>query len=496
MKKFENLMSFNKDTVALNKIADRLSWDQATMMPKGAVIDRIEDFAAIEKVIHSRQSSNELSDLLDDIQQDKLNRHQKRQFYLISRACYRTRKVPQELAVALARLKPKSKAVWVQARYDDDFCSFKPLLSQMIALRQEEGRALSREQVFSPYDALLTEYEPSSSTSDIQYMFDALRKPFVELRANVLEQKKPEPFSGVFDTEKQMILSQELALIFGYDLNRGRIDKAVHPFSSGSSSDVRISTRTIDKDPMNCFYSTIHETGHACYEQNINPDYAFTAYGKGTSLAIHESQSRIYENQLGRSRGFTAYLFRRMLQIFGDFGVKDEESFYRLVNRVSQGYIRTEADELQYNLHVMLRFDLERALISGDLMTDDLETAWNDRFMADFGYAVDRPSNGVLQDVHWSEGIFGYFPTYTIGNVYAGCLFETLENEVPNLQNDLAEGNVSVATDWLKKSVHQHGSAYQAKELMTIACGAEPTVKPLISYITAKFSDIYGFQQK
>ena len=156
MKKFENLMSFNKDTLALNKIADRLSWDQATMMPKGAVIDRIEEFAAIEKVIHSRQSSNELSDLLDDIQQDKLNRHQKRQFYLISRAFARTRKVPQELAVALARLKPKSKAVWVQARYDDDFSSFKPLLSQMIAMRQEEGRALAKEKVFSPYDALLT----------------------------------------------------------------------------------------------------------------------------------------------------------------------------------------------------------------------------------------------------------------------------------------------------------------------------------------------------
>ena len=492
MTKFENLMAYNKETVAIRKIASRLGWDQATMMPKGAVTDRIEEFAALEKVLHSRQSSHELKDLLDDIRQDQLNRYQQRQVYLIRRSFDRTCRIPQELAIALARLTPKSQSVWEQARHDDDFASFKPILAQVISLRQQEGQALSKDTESSPYDALLTEYEPDGSTQKIQAMFDALRGPLVELRAAVLEREKPQPLAGVFDIDKQMILSQELAVKFGYDLNRGRIDKAVHPFSSGSSSDVRITTRTMDRDPMNCFYSTIHETGHACYEQNINPDYAFTAFGKGTSLGIHESQSRIYENQLGRSQGFTAHLYRRMLEIFGDFGVKDEETFYKLVNRVSEGYIRTEADELQYNLHVMLRFDLEQGLMSGDLMIADLETAWNDRFMADFGYAVDRPSNGVLQDVHWSEGIFGYFPTYTLGNVYAGCLFEALDKDIPNLQDDLAKGDASGATDWLRKSLQQHGSEYRPDQLMTMACGEAPTVKPLISYITAKFSDIYS----
>jgi carboxypeptidase Taq len=181
-----------------------------------------------------------------------------------------------------------------------------------------------------------------------------------------------------------------------------------------------------------------------------------------------------------------------MLKVFGDFGVKDEETFYKLVNRVSDGYIRTEADEMQYNLHVMLRFDIERSLMSGDLSIDDLEAAWNDRFMDDFGYAVDRPSNGILQDVHWSEGIFGYFPTYSLGNVYSACLFQALEKDIPNLQDDLAKGDLARATGWLKKSLQQHGSAYSADQLMTMACGKSPKVEPLVSYITTKFSDIYN----
>ncbi|MDG1935879.1 MAG: carboxypeptidase M32 [Paracoccaceae bacterium] len=492
MTEFENLMAYNKDTVAIGKIAGRLGWDQATMMPKGALVDRIEEFSALEKIMHYRKSSNELNDLLDEIQIDKLDQLKQRQVHLIRRSFNRTRKIPQDLAIALARLTPKSHTVWEQARHDDDFAAFKPLLAQVIALRQKEGQALAKGTGLSSYDGLLNEYEPDGSTQEIQSMFDALRGPLVELRAAVLDKEEPKPLMGVFDIDQQMVLSQELALTFGYDLNRGRIDKAVHPFSSGNSSDVRITTRTVDKDPMNCFYSTIHEVGHACYEQNINSDYAFTAFGKGASLGIHESQSRIYENQLGRSRGFTAHLYRRMLEVFGDFGVKDEETFYKLVNKVSNGYIRTEADEMQYNLHVMLRFDIERSLMSGDLSIDDLEAAWNDRFMNDFGYAVDRPSNGVLQDVHWSEGIFGYFPTYSLGNVYSACLFQALEKDIPNLQDDLANGDLARATGWLKKSLQQHGSAYSADQLMTMACGEAPKVEPLISYITAKFSDIYN----
>jgi len=311
------------------------------------------------------------------------------------------------------------------------------------------------------------------------------------LRVEVLEQPPGPAVAGTCDAQGQMALSEKLALAFGYDIEHGRIDKAVHPFSSGSGLDVRITTRTTE-DPFNCFYSTIHEVGHAAYEQGIDRAYLLTPLGSGVSMGVHESQSRIYENQLGRSRAFTGWLFGQMRDQFGDFGIADEDSFYRAVNRVANGFIRTEADEVQYNLHVMLRFDLERALISGDLAVADLEAAWNDRFKADFGYAVDRPSNGVLQDVHWSEGLFGYFPTYSLGNVYAGCLYQALRAEVPRFESDLERGDTSTATDWLRENLQRHGGLYEPRDAITRATGQPPSEAPLLDYLETKFGGLYG----
>jgi carboxypeptidase Taq len=209
-------------------------------------------------------------------------------------------------------------------------------------------------------------------------------------------------------------------------------------------------------------------------------------------MGVHESQSRIYENQIGRSRAFTGWLYREMRDTFGDFGIADEDTFYASVNRVSDGYIRTEADELQYNLHVLLRFDLERALMSGDLQVGDLEAAWNDRFLADFGFAVDKPSNGVLQDVHWSVGLFGYFPTYSLGNVYAGCLNEAMRAALPDLDGQLAQGDTSGATEWLRLNVQQYGGLYEPRDIIARARGAAPSEAPLLAYLKAKFTGIYG----
>jgi carboxypeptidase Taq len=279
---------------------------------------------------------------------------------------------------------------------------------------------------------------------------------------------------------------------FGYDLTRGRVDKAVHPFSSGSGSDVRITTRTSASDPFNCFYSTIHEVGHACYEQGIDPAYALTPLGQGVSMGVHESQSRIYENQIGRSRAFTGWMFERMTDTFGDLGLTDADAFYAAVNRVRKDFIRTESDELQYNLHIMMRFDLERAMISGDLKPADLESAWNERFEKDFGYAVPRASQGCLQDVHWSIGLFGYFPTYSLGNVYAGCLNAAMRQAIPDLDDQLARGDTTAATTWLRDNVQRHGGLYRPAEVIEKACGTAPTAGPLLDYIEAKFRGLYG----
>ena len=491
MSAFLNLAAYHKDTVALEHIAARLGWDQETMMPSGSIGDRVEEFSAIEKILHARRSSSELAQLLAEAEEENLDAEQTRQTSLIRDRFERAIKVPEDLAIALARLTPKAHEIWVEARREDNFSIFKPVLVEVVARTRELGAALSHGMEQSPYDALLRCYEPDGSSKKLTEMFAALRKPLVTLRTAVLDRPAPPELNQNFDPNKQMQIAHILAESFGYDFKRGRIDKAVHPFSSGSSSDVRITTRTSERDPMNCFYSTIHEVGHGSYEQNIDASYAFSALGKGCSMGIHESQSRIYENQLGRSRGYTAFLFRQMKDVFGDFGVRDEDSFYKIVNRVSHGCIRTEADELQYNLHIMLRYDLERALICEDLTVDDLETAWNDRFKADFGYKVEKASHGVLQDVHWSEALFGYFPTYSLGNVYAGCLFEKMTQDLKNLESDLEKGDPSRATDWLKTALQQHGNRYPAEELMSKACGKAPSVGPFVKYIERKFSEIY-----
>lgn len=490
MTAYDDLMEFTRDTQALGQVAGRLGWDQETMMPRGAAPQRAEEMAAMESVLHARRIDPRVGEWLETIDVKSLDDVGQANMRHIRRSFERTSKVPAALATRLAKLTSAAQGIWAEAREADDVSGFAPTLAEIIMLKREEGHALAAGG--DVYDAMLDDYEPGTSGADLEAMFGAMRPVLTELRAAIREAEGPAPLKGTFDEGAQMKLTRLLAKTFGYDMARGRVDKAVHPFSSGSGLDVRITTRTNPADPFNCFYSTIHEVGHAAYEQNINSDYLLTPLGNGVSMGVHESQSRIYENQIGRSRAFTGWLFGQMKDAFGDFGVKTEDDFYALVNRVGDGYIRTEADELQYNLHVLLRFDLERALMSGDLQVSELESAWNDRFEADFGYAVDKPSNGVLQDVHWSVGLFGYFPTYSLGNVYAGCLNEAMRKALPNLDAELAKGDTSSATAWLGANVQTHGGLYEPRAVIEQASGQAPSEAPLLGYLKEKFSGIYN----
>lgn len=487
MSAFDELMAYERDTQALGQIAGRLGWDQETMMPRGAAPQRGEEMAAIESVLHARRSDPRVADWLAQAEApDEVGAAQLRE---IRRSYERTVKVPADLAKRLARVTSEAQGKWAEARAAEDVAAFLPVLSEVVALKREEGQALAAGG--DVYDAMVQDYEQGMTGAGIAEIFDAMRPGLVELRAKVLDRPAPKGLEGTFDADAQMALTRKIAVAFGYDLTHGRVDKAVHPFSSGSGLDVRITTRTSETDPFNCFYSTIHEVGHAAYEQNISRDFLLTPLGRGVSMGVHESQSRIYENQLGRSRAFTGWLFGEMKAAFGDFGVADADGFYAAVNTVHKGYIRTEADELQYNLHVMLRFDLERALMSGDLEVADLEAAWNDRFEADFGYKVDKPSNGCLQDVHWSVGLFGYFPTYSLGNVYSGCLYQALRRDVPGLDGQLAAGDTSAATGWLRQNLQQFGGLRSPRDTIIHAAGVEPSHQPLLSYLNEKFGLIY-----
>ncbi|OAN97871.1 carboxypeptidase M32 [Sulfitobacter geojensis] len=490
MTAYADLMAHQRETQALSQVMGRLGWDQETMMPRGAGAQRAEEMAALEGVLHSRRTDPKVAEWLESIDAAGLDEVGRAQIRHIRRAYERASKVPAALAARIARVTSEAQGTWAEARAEDDFAAFAPTLTEVLALKREEGQALAASG--DVYDAMLQDYEPGTTGAELEAMFGALRPELSKLRAAVREAKAPPQLTGTFDEGAQMKLTRQLARTFGYDMSHGRVDKAVHPFSSGSGLDVRVTTRTNPTDPFNCFYSTIHEVGHGAYEQNISRDYLLTPLGQGASMGVHESQSRIYENQIGRSRAFTGFLFAQMKEAFGDFGVADAETFYKIVNRVSDGFIRTEADELQYNLHVLMRFDLERALISHDLQVADLEAAWNDRFEADFGYAVDKASNGVLQDVHWSVGLIGYFPTYTLGNVYAGCLNEAMRADLPDLDADLARGDTTAATGWLQQSVQQHGGLFEPREVIEKASGMPPNEAPLIRYLSQKFGDLYG----
>ena len=488
MTAYTRLMAFQRETEALGQIAGRLGWDQETMMPRGAADQRGEETGAIEGVLHARRSDPRIAEWLEDAApQDDVARANLR---LIRRSHLRATRIPADLAQEIARVTSVAQGTWAEARRAENVAQFLPTLTRVVDLKRQEAAALAANGDL--YDARLDDYEPGATAASVGAMFDGLRPRLVALRERVLGVPTPAALDGHFPAEGQMRLARTLARAFGYDWSRGRLDLAVHPFSSGSGHDVRITTRVVEAEPFNCVYSTIHETGHACYEQGIDPAYLLTPLGQGVSMGVHESQSRIYENQLGRSRPFTGWLYGRMGETFGPLSVPEADAFHAAVNRVQPGFIRTEADEVHYNLHIMLRFDLERALIGGGLEVADLEAAWNARFLNDFGVAVDRPSHGMLQDVHWSVGLFGYFPTYTLGNVYAGCLNRAMRAAVPGVDGALAQGDASPATAWLHQNVQRHGGLYEPREVIARACGFAPSEAPLLDYLEAKFGEIYA----
>ena len=411
MDAIDQLINYNRTTGLLQSVAGRNAWDQETMMPS--------------------KSGN-------------------------SRAVA----IPSKLASNLAATTSLAQMAWQKARQNNNFSEFSPHLKKVIDLKREEASLLSPSGDL--YDGLINDYEFGTTKNEIVSIFADMKPRLLDLRQRISEKKLSKPvLKGDFDSQKQLKLAHEIAKTFSYDFNRGRIDTVTHPFCSGGGDDVRITTRVDSKDPFNCLYSTIHEVGHACYEQNVSSDFLHSPLGSGVSLGIHESQSRIFENQIGRSRQFTKWLFKKMKNYFGEFDINDEEEFYRLVNKVETGFIRTEADEVHYNLHIMLRFELEVEVIARNLEVPDLPEAWNTKFKDYFGRDIEKSSDGILQDVHWSIGAFGYFPTYTLGNLNAGCLFEKMRKDIPCLEDQFEIGDVTLATTWLNYLDEKFSDLYE-----------------------------------
>jgi carboxypeptidase Taq len=481
----------------LKAAAAVLAWDQETFMPDGGAEARAQQLSTLQSMAHERFASEETGTLLDRAA-DALDTDDPLDddtaLVRVTRRDYeRARRVPASLVAELSEATSRAKQAWKKARTEDDFSIFAPHLETLVDLSVEKAEALGYDD--EPYDALLEEYEPGLSTAEVADTFATLREDLVPLVDAIADspQLDDDLLHRTYPKSKQKDFGEEVLADLGYDFDRGRQDVSAHPFTTSfSPDDVRITTRYDEQFFPSAFFSMIHEGGHALYEQGIAPDLARTPLGDGASLGIHESQARLWENHVGRSRPFWRHYFPKLQDAFPDaLGDAAPEAFYRAINRVEPSLIRVEADEVTYNLHVMLRFELERGLIDGTVAVNDLPTLWNEAMDDYLGIVPDTDANGVLQDVHWSMASFGYFPTYTLGTLTAAQLVEAIQDDLPDLDTRVADGEFDALLDWLRTHVHRHGRKLEAPDLLEQATGEELSAAPWLRYAEDKFGALY-----
>jgi carboxypeptidase Taq len=483
----------------LERVADLLDWDQQTYMPSGGAEARAEQTATVQKIAHEKFTSDEIGQLLDDLQK-KFDSYdpdgdEPRLIRAASHKYQRERRRPTDLVVELARVTSLAQEVWVKAREAKDFKVFQPHLEKIYELKRREAACFTPYD--SSYDPLLDEYEPGMKAAEVRQVFDELKRELVPLVRAIAE--KPEIDDSVFykdyDEQKQWDFGLEVIRRFGYDFERGRQDKSPHPFTTSFGiGDVRITTRVHRHLLSSALMSTLHETGHALYEQGFDPAFARSPLADSASLGIHESQSRLWENLVGRSRGFWKFFYPKLSKTTfpEQLGSVDFEAFYKALNKVKPSFIRVEADEVTYNLHPMLRFELEVDLLEERLQVKNVPEAWNAKYKEYLGLDVPDDSVGCLQDIHWSAGLIGYFPTYTLGNLASVQFFEKAIQAVPSIPEEIERGEFGDLLGWLRENIHRHGRKYLPGELILRVTGSPLDAKPYLGYLQRKYSEIYG----
>lgn len=484
-----------------------LKWDARTQMPPGGAETRGAQLATLSRIAQEHFISDKTTRLLEaaerEIAGSDLDSYpvravqQTRQYYEI------IRRIPLDLVSDKAELEPVSEGVWAEAKKNNDFAAFAPYLQKQLDLAKRQADAVGYQE--HPFDALVFEYEPSMTASKLKVLFEALKAGLLPLLNRIVANDRPlerDLWQHEYPIAKQKEFGLEIAQKFGYDLNRGRLDIAPHPFEiSFTRQDVRITTRYNQRYLPMALYGTLHETGHALYEQGVDPSLTRTALtidflGKypvgGTSYGAHESQSRLWENQIGRSREFWQVHFDRLREVFPEqMAGADPDLLYRSVNRVRPSLIRVEADEVTYNLHIMLRVEIEMGLLEGSMQVKDLPEIWNSRMKEYLGVTPPDDTHGVLQDIHWSGGGFGSFPGYTVGNVMSAQFLQAAHRDVNGLADSLAKGDYQPLLGWLSEHIYRHGRAYSASELLVRSTRHDLTVGPYLEYLTAKFTDLY-----
>ncbi len=496
----EELHTRVAEVVDLSQASAVLGWDQETMMPKKGARFRATQQATLQGLLHERFTQPRIGRLLSILEEptsfNALSPTDQAMIKTTRRDYDRATKLPASLVRDLAMATTEGVEAWRIARRESRWEQFAPYLRRIVDLKRQEAACIGYKDV--PYDALLDEYEPGATTAQLAELFTHLRSETVTLLRRIASTGRQPDRSVLeqeYDPAKQLAFTELVLRQMGFDFEAGRQDLSTHPFTTSfGPTDVRITTRVDDHDLQVALYASIHEGGHALYDQGLPVDLVRTGVGASVSLGIHESQSRLWENFIGRSLPFWQFVLPRLREIFPvQTGTATPEMFVGAVNRVDRSLIRVEADEVTYNLHIILRFEIERRLIGGEIDVDDLPALWNQRSQEYLGITPPNDRLGVLQDTHWASGLIGYFPTYSLGNLYAAQLWATLRREVPDLDERLAAGDFQIVLSWLRERIHQHGRIYQPAELIERATGEKPRPDYLIKYLNEKYGKIYGF---
>jgi carboxypeptidase Taq len=499
----EKLHVLDRECNLLGKTAAVLQWDQETCLPELGVEDRSEQLAQLEGLHHEKFTAPGTGRLLEELGSvsenpggDEKLAPLERDFLKVLRRAYdREVKLPPDFVAGAARAEGLSQAAWVQARKNNDFAAFLPHLEKMIDFSRR--RALYWGYSENPYDGLLDIYEPGMPAAAIEAVFGPLKDHLNELLKKITARPQVDAsfLDKEFDTGAQALFSRELMKRLGFDTRRGRLDLSAHPFTTTlGADDIRITTRYILKDLLSSIFSTIHETGHAFYEMSFPREIRGGCLADGASMGIHESQSRFWENVIGRSRPFWQGLFPVLCGYFPKElrGVQIDD-FYRAINQVKPSLIRIEADEVSYSLHVILRFELERDIFSGRLAPADLPAAWRARMKETLGVEPKTDAEGVLQDIHWSQGSFGYFPSYALGNLYGLQFFEKMRGDIPGFEEDVSKGDFGTMRQWFSDTIYVWGKRLDPPDLLKKITGQSLKTEPFLNYIKEKYAGIYEF---
>lgn len=504
MDAYQKLLKEFHDIVLLDSVQSMIHWDLETYMPPKGVKQRSDQMSLLSRLEHRMTTSKKMGNLLEETEKEMedLTKEEKRNLHLIRRKYEEETSLPEDLVGSLSKQKAISVDTWKKAKVKNDWSIFEPELEKTIELSIERAEILMEaKDMPSVYDTMIDDFEKGMTKEKIASVFSELRNglvPLTERCGKASSDVKTDFLKRSVPIETQKKIATDLATTIGYDTTSdeaaGRIDPTEHPFTTGYYDDVRITLNYKENNLVGVMYAVLHEGGHALYERNLNPDWKYQPIGQAASFGIHESQSRFIENMVGRSPEFLDYYYPRLNQLTDDlFSDIDKATFAKAVNLVEPSKIRIEADEVTYSLHVIIRFEIEKALFAGGIEISELPQVWNQKYDEYLGVEIENDSEGVMQDTHWASGYYGYFPSYALGNVYDGMWLKKMNRDMPGWQGNLTKGEVVPVTDWLTKNVHHYGSLYDPGDLVQEVVGEPPKAKPFLSYLEEKYSSIFGF---